>query len=54
MLNEFEYTDRPSVRVTRSGNTRTAGYSRVIPMEPDDAHISDEAEFLYPQELDKL
>ena len=54
MLNEFEYTNRPSVRVSRSGNSRAAGYSRVIPMEPDDASISDDAEFLYPQELEEV
>ncbi len=54
MLNEFEYTNRPSVRVTRSGSTRSAGYSRVIPMEPDDAAIPEDADFLYPQELEEV
>ncbi len=54
MLNEFEYTNRPSVRVTRSGSTRAAGYSRVIPMEPDDVAIPEDADFLYPQELEEV
>ncbi|MDP4235091.1 MAG: DNA translocase FtsK [Bacteroidota bacterium] len=54
MLNEFEYTNRPSVRVTRGGTARSAGYSRVIPMEPDDAAIPEDPEFLYPQELDEV
>ena len=55
MLNEFEYTNRPStVRVSRSGNTRSAGYSRVIPMEPDDVAIPEDADFLYPQELEEV
>ena len=54
MLNELEYTNRPSVRVTRSGSSRAAGYSRVIPMEPDDAAIPEEADFLYPQELEEI
>ncbi|MFI5263452.1 MAG: DNA translocase FtsK 4TM domain-containing protein, partial [Candidatus Kapaibacterium sp.] len=54
MLNQFEQTDRPSIRVTRSGNTRSAGYSRVIPIEPDDAQVPDDADFLYPQELEEV
>ncbi|MEP7234100.1 MAG: DNA translocase FtsK [Ignavibacteriota bacterium] len=54
MLNQFEQTDRPSIRVTRSGTPRSAGYSRVIQMEPDDAEVAPDAEFLYPQELEEV
>jgi hypothetical protein len=55
MLNEFEYTDRPStVRVARAGNGRSASYRGVIPMEPDDAPIPADADFLYPQELEEI
>ncbi len=54
MLNEFEYSNRPSVRVSRSGTSRAAGYSRVIPMEPDDVSIPEDSDFLYPQELEEV
>src|SRR4051812_22231745 len=56
MLNEFEYSERPSqsVRIPRSGNTRSGNYARVIPMQPDDAAIPEDADFLYPQELEEI
>ncbi|MEI8134284.1 MAG: DNA translocase FtsK [bacterium] len=55
MLNEIEYSNRPSsARIPRTGNSRALNYSRVIPMEPDDADISPEADFLYPQELEEI
>src|SRR5206468_10802718 len=52
----FEYSDRAGsgVRVARGSAMRGNTYGRVIPMQPDDAAVPPEADFLYPQELEEV
>ena len=55
MLNEFEYSDRPSVRVARTSNPRTNGYAQRAADEPNEVPlVPDDADFQYPQEFDEV